>query len=1033
VGDIGQWLESNGLGKYVDLFAENEIDFDVLGQLTLDELKDLGVPLGARKRILNAVATLDTPPINALRDPEQTADQPGGEAERRQLTVMFCDLVGSTALSESMDPEQLRELIVAYQSAARRAIESYEGYIARYMGDGLLIYFGYPQAHEDDAERAVRAGLEIVREVGEYEPAGQETLRVRVGIATGLVVAGDIVGEGASEERAVLGDTPNLAARLQGLASPNYVVIADSTMRLVEGMFSLEPMPPQRLKGISSPVVAYRVLGMSDARNRFDAAATRGLSPLVGREEETSLLLRRWEQAKDGEGQIVLLSGEPGVGKSRLVRSFQESADGELGSRALYFCSPHFQTSALHPVIDQLERAFQFERRDTSERRLEKLDAVLNELGLPPQEHGSALAALLSLPNNGRYPRQQLGPQELRQRTFSALSAIFRARAAQGPLLIIVEDAHWIDPSTEEFLKLLVEDLRSTPTLLLVTHRPEYNPGFGEHAYTTVLSLNRLARRQSAALADEVAGKGLPSEVVDLIVAKTDGVPLFVEELTKTVLDSGFLTEAGDKYEIVGELPDLGIPSSLQDSLAARLDRLGPAKELAQLAAAIGRSFGYELLSAVSGFDADHLLSLLDRLLEAELIYRRGRGAESVYEFKHVLVQEVAYESLLKSKRQQIHQRIAELLELRFPKMAEAQPEILAQHLTAAGRDVQAVEYWYRAGERASEHSANMEAIEHLNAGLALVREWTPDTNRSRRELELLTLLGPAIMATKGYGALAVKDTYDRAEALAEATQDQTQLFAVLFGLWLWHGVRAQFDQARSLAERLMALAKQLEDKGLLLQAHHAQWMTLYNHGDLHAVREHCEQGITLYDRAEHGAHAYMYGGHDPGVCCRGFLARVLWFQGSPDRAVAMSEDGLAVAAALGHPLTLTQAHCWAAWVHALRHDIVSTRQQAEATMSLSNEHGFDYWREQARVLLGWVDVREGEREAGVRAMAQGLEGIADLGTRIALPWYAVLLAEGQAAQGTPEVALHTVDKALVVLEETNTRLLRGHRSGVGL
>ena len=676
------------------------------------------------------------------------------QAERRQLTVMFCDLVGSTALSERLDPEDLRDVIRSFQETCAAVLTRFDGFIARYMGDGLLVYFGYPQAHEDDAERAVRAGLEIVEQVASL------TLEVRLGIATGLVVAGDIIGDGASEERAVLGDTPNLAARLQGLAEPDTVVISAATRRLVDGLFVCDDLGAQRLKGISEPVTAYRVRAASTVASRFEATATRGLTPLVGRDDVVGLLLALWQRAGDGEGRAALVCGEAGIGKSRMVWALRERLAGEAYEPVLLFGSPFHGNSAYHPLIVHLAARLGFEKADDAGRKLDKLDAALGELDLPAGEMLPVFASLLSLPT------EISDPEELRRRTPDAVAALIDAIARRQPVLMVAEDAHWFDPSTLALLDRLIDRVASAAVFLVVTSRPDPRRDGRGHEHATRLNLDRLSRTESARLVAGVAGgKALPGEVLDDIVAKTDGVPLFVEELTKTVLESELLRAEDDRYVLTGPLRSLAIPASLQDSLTARLDRLGPAKEVVHLAATIGRSFGYRMLAAVAGFEPDALAATLGTLAEAGLIHVHGTAPDAHYEFKHGLIQETAYRTLLNRTRRGYHRRIARVIEDRFADVAEAEPELLAHHFTEAGEAEPALEGWQRAGHRAARRWANAEAASHFTNALAMLEQLPESADRSRREVTLrLDLVASMRIVDRYREAQAV---LDRAETLA--------------------------------------------------------------------------------------------------------------------------------------------------------------------------------------------------------------------------------------------------------------------------
>ena len=705
--DVVVWLRSLGLGKYEATFRENDIDETVLASLTHETLKDLGVTsVGHRLKLLEAIAALraDAGIKPPSVDAATTSSAPSEDrAERRQVTVMFSDLVGSTALSARMDPEDLREVISAYQKCVADTVQRFGGFVAKYMGDGVLVYFGYPQAHEDDAERAVRAGLKLVAAVSDLKT--HAPLQTRVGIATGLVVVGDLIGSGASQEQAIVGETPNLAARLQGIAEPNSVVIAESTRKLVGNLFELEDLGAKDLKGIAGPVRAWAALRPALVESRFDALHASGLTQLVGREEELELLLRRWSKAKGGQGQVVLLSGEPGIGKSRLTAALLERLATEPHTRLRYFCSPQHTDSALYPIISQMERAAGFAHGDAAQAKLDKLDAVLAQTSTPIRD-AALFAEMLSLPNDGRYPALDLAPQEPRQKTQEALTAQLAVLTRQRSVLMIVEDAHWVDPTSLEVFGRTVDQIKTLPVLLIVTFRPEFNAPWAGRSHVTSLSLNRLGEREATAIIARLVGnKELPADVMAEIVERTDGIPLFVEEMTKAVLEAG---GAGEARHIAAAVPSaaLAVPASLHASLMARLDRLGSAKDVAQIGAAIGREFSHPLLAAVMAEPEAKLQSALDRLMTAGLLFRQGAPPHATYLFKHALVQDAAYGTLLREPRRALHARIAETLEDGFADIAENQPEVLARHCTEAGLIEKAANLWGKAGQRSFERSA---------------------------------------------------------------------------------------------------------------------------------------------------------------------------------------------------------------------------------------------------------------------------------------------------------------------------------------
>ena len=787
--DIDGWLRGIGLPQYAEMFRANDIDGEMLGRLTNDDLKDIGVAsFGHRKMLLEAIAELagavPVSPRPALIEPKAH-----DAAERRQVTVMFSDLVGSTALSARMDPEDLREVISAYQKCVAETVRRFGGFLAKYMGDGVLVYFGYPQAYEDDAERAVRAGLELIAAV-----AGLKTraaLQTRVGIATGLVVVGDLIGSGAAQEQAIVGETPNLAARLQGIAEPNTVVIAEGTRRLLGNLFALQDLGAKDLKGITGPVRAWAALRASSAEGRFEALHAGGLTDLVGREEEFELLLRRWSRAKTSEGQVVLLSGEAGIGKSRLTAALLERLATEPHTRLRYFCSPQHTDSAFYPIIGQMERAAGLAHDDTTQARLDKLDTLLAQTATSTQD-AALFAEMLSLPNDGRYPPLDLTPQQRRQKTMETLGLHMEALARHNPVLMIFEDAHWTDPTSLELFGRTVDRIAHLRVLLLVTFRPEFEPPWIGRPHVTALTLNRLAQRDIDAMIDRVVGnKQLPANIRQDIIERTDGIPLFVEEMTKAVLEAEGESEVRRTAASVPS-PALAVPASLHASLMARLDRLGHAKELAQIGAAIGREFSHALLAAVVRQPEAEIRSALDRLIAAGLLFRQGVPPHATYLFKHALVQDAAYGTLLREPRRALHARIAETLETQFAEIAESQPELLARHCTEAGLIEKAAGLWGKAGQRSLARSALVEAAAQLTRALDQIAA-LPGTPALRREqIKLQVALANALMHVKGYAAPETKAALEQArllmeqaEALGEPAEDPLLLFSVLYGFWV--------------------------------------------------------------------------------------------------------------------------------------------------------------------------------------------------------------------------------------------------------
>jgi predicted ATPase/class 3 adenylate cyclase len=950
------------------------------------------------------------------------AESRTSDAERRQLTVLFCDLVDSTALASQLDPEEWREVVRAYQETCAKVIARFEGHIAQYLGDGLLVYFGYPRAHEDDAQRAVRAGLGMIEALGQLNTRlAQERgvqLAVRLGCHTGLVVVGEI-GGGARHEQLALGETPNVAARLQGLAAPNTVVTSAATMPLLGGFFTCQSLGPHLLKGLPQSIEVYQVRSESTARSRLEAAGYTGLTPLVGREQEVELLRERWTQVKDGLGQVVLLSGEAGIGKSRLVQvlTTQVATDPQAWLIPCQ-CSPYYQNSALYPMIDLLERvALRFEREESPEQKRRKLEGFLVQYGLPLAEAVPLFAALLSLPLGVDYAPLAVSPEQQKQQTLHALLTILLRIAAQHPVLFVMEDLHWVDPTTLELLSLVVDQGPTARILALFTYRPDFSPPWTGRSHLTQVTLTRLPHRQAAEMTGRVAhGKALPAEVVAQVVAKTDGVPLFVEELTKTVLESGLLEEGAERYELSGPLPPLAIPATLHDSLMARLDRLATVKGLAQLGATLGREFAYELVQAVSPWDEATLRRGLHQLVEAEFLYQQGLPPQATYRFKHVLIQDAAYQSLLKSTRQRHHQHIAQVLEARFPELCETQPELLAHHYTEAGVMAQAIPYWQRAGQQALQRSANLEAVQHLTTALELLATLPETPARAQQELELQIAQGPALMATRGFAAPEVEQTYARARALCQQVGETPQLFPTLWGLCRFYRSRGALPTARELGEQLVGLAERMADPTHRLEAHDVLGQTLFNLGDYAAARTHFEQGGALADLAMQQTLVRRHG-EASGVRCLAMAANALWCLGAPAQAERRSAEALALAQALAHPYSLAAAQFWAVWLYYRRRDVLAVQAQAESLLTLATTQGFPLFVAHGTYWRGWALAMQGEGEAGLAQLRQGLAAVVATGNEVTPPICLVLLAEAAGHVGQVEEGLSRLAEALAAFE----------------
>src|SRR5215472_11288045 len=920
---IADWLEKLGLGQYAQRFAENDIDFDVLNDLTDQDLEKIGVTsLGHRRKLLRAIANLKgveqiTAAVGVAAAP-RTTPRVVDTAERRQVTVMFSDIVGWTALSSRMDPEDLRELISAYQKCVTEAVHRFGGFVAQYLGDGVLVYFGYPEAHEDDAERAVRAGLELIAGVVALQtPAALQT---RVGVATGFVVVGDLTGLGDGRESGIVGETPNLAARLQAIAEPNSVVIAEATRRLLGNLFELIDLGTRELKGLAKPVRAWLALRASTVESRFEALHPSGLIALVGRDEETELLLRRWSRAKSGNGQVVLISGEPGVGKSRLTAALLEAVAPEPHTRLRYFCSPQHTDSAFYPIIGQMERAAGFLYNDTPHQKLDKLDAPLAQTSTSIDD-AVLIAEMLSLPNDGRYPALELTPQQRRQKTMEALTTQIEALSQQKPVMMILEDAHWADPTSLEAFGRAIDRIRRLKVLLLVTFRPEFDVPWAARPYVTALIVNRLAEHEAGAIIDRIAGNRLLSASIRQdIIERSDGIPLFVEEMTKAVLEAGGEIAA---ERTVAAVPSraLAVPASLHASLMARLDRLGgPAKELAQIAGAIGREFSHPLLASIVRQPEAALRSMLDRLIAAGLLFRRGMPPHATYLFKHALVQDAAYGTLLRETRRQLHGRIAKALEDHFPGTVETQPELIAHHFTLAEVEEKAVRYWLKAGATAVSRSANLEAISHLHNGLQRLNTLPFDDKRARLELELQLTLGQALIAARGYTAGETTAAFARAEELVEKIGDAGQRYSALYGIFVGRLIGGQIEAAFETIGRLCQLAAIDEDDAYRCLAHRLHGSLLFFRGDLPIAREYLQKAVALYDPVQQQKLAFHFG-PDTGSAAQIFLAMTEWLRRRPESALRTAQSAIANARRLENSLTLGQVQALAAQLHYMSQD----------------------------------------------------------------------------------------------------------------
>jgi class 3 adenylate cyclase/predicted ATPase len=1022
---IADWLKTLGMSEYAERFAENDIDFTILRDLTDPDLEKIGVAsLGHRRKLLRAIADLKgvvkSEPGVAVAAVAPAGPRPQDAAERRQVTVMFSDLVGSTALSARMDPEDLRELISAYQKCVAETVRRFGGFVAKYMGDGVLVYFGYPQAHEGDAERAVRAGLELIAAVTALK--APVSLQTRVGIATGLVVVGDLIGAGAAQEQAIVGETPNLAARLQGIAEPNMVVIAEATRKLLGNLFELENLGPKDLKGIAGPVRAWAALRASSAEGRFEALHATGLTALVGREEELELLLRRWSRAKTGEGQVVLLSGEAGIGKSRLTAALLENVATEPHTRLRYFCSPQHTDSAFYPIIGQMERAAGLAHDDISQTKLDKLDAVLAQTSTSKQDV-ALFAEMLSLPNDGRYPTLELTSEQRRQKTLEALTEQIAVLASQHPVLMIFEDTQWIDPTSLEELNRIVDRFKSLPVLLVVTFRPEFNAPWSGQSRVTSLSLNRLGEREAAAIIAHLFGnKQLPADVMAEIVERTDGIPLFVEEMTKAVLEAENEGEAR-RTAVAIPSPALAVPASLHASLMARLDRLGPAKEVAQIGATIGREFSHGLLAAVVRKPEAELGSALDRLIAAGLLFRQGVPPHATYLFKHALVQDAAYGTLLREPRRALHARIAETLESEFAEIAENQPELLARHFTEAKLIEKAASLWGKAGQRSLARSALVEAVEQLARAVDQIATLPATPALRRVQINLQVALITPLLHVKGYAAPETKAAVERARvlieqarALGEPVEDPLLLFSVLYGFWVANYVAFNGDVMRNLAAQFLTLAEKQGTVAPLLVAHRLMGTSLLHTGDIAEGRTHYSQALALYDPSEHRPLATRFGS-DARVTALSFRSWALWVLGYPEAALADAYLSLKDARELGQAVSLMVALSVSGLTHIFCGNYVEANEQSDEVVPLAGEKGAIIWQAFGMMNRGCAMALIGRASDAVQIMASGATAFRSTGATVIMPLWLSYWARAYAELGQIDDARRCVSEAMTAME----------------
>jgi class 3 adenylate cyclase/predicted ATPase len=1008
---VAGWLAGIGLSQYAALFEENRIGLDVLPHLTDQDLKDLGLPLGDRRRVLAAAAAANSTPAR-VESPPLARPATSTDGERRQLTVLFCDLVGYTELASRLDPEVLQGILRRYEDVCAAGVTRYEGYVFQRLGDGIVAFFGYPLAHEGEAERAIRAGLEIVESLGKLDVPDAGRLHVRIGIATGLVVV-------SSAEKGAVGETMNLASRLQAIAQPGSIVVSERVRRLAGGAFDYEDLGEQTLKGIAQPTHAYRILGVSGAASRFEAATGESLTPLVGREQELALLLERWALARNGEGQVVLLSGEPGIGKSRILSTLRKRLEAQGAQTLRLQCSPYYVNSAFWPSIDNFERALKFGREESPESKLDKLEALIVTHYGRPLADVRFVASLLSIPCEERYGSVSTTPQKHKDETLRTLVDLSEAAARKQPSVMLVEDLHWADPTTLEVMDLLINRVKAMPLLVVLTHRPEFQSRWSNHGHVTGLNLAKLTRAQSAAMVSKVAGgKALPGDLLEQILAKTDGVPLFVEELTKSILESGGLKEVGERYDYAGSAHEISIPTTLRDSLMARLDRFAPVKEVAQIGAAIGREFGYELVAAVAPMAQAQLDDGLERLIESGLAFRRGAPPDATYTFKHALVQDAAYDSLLKSRRQELHGKISRVIEERFPQVKDAEPEVLAHHLTQARLAERAVPLWLAAGQRALGRMAAQEALRHLTTGLEVNAVAPSSAERDRQELATRQMLAIAHLLRSGWATVEIPSALQPARSLALKLGDKKTLVNVLFSLWLHHSMRIQFPIAHPLVGELHALARESGESDDLVVAFSADTMTSCWTGNFARAREALRATLAAYDLTRHGALVHRQG-YDNKCACLLWGGFALWVLGYPDQAREASVEAVALARELGHAWnmawtlalgTMNFVYCGEtgrAW-QWLEESRAIARDQALIPM-LELEHPYHF---------GVTLVQDGKFEAGYQQLVHASKAIRAVDWSHPIPRTNLHTAAALGALGQAEQARAIVAESLRMIED---------------
>jgi predicted ATPase/class 3 adenylate cyclase len=949
------------------------------------------------------------------------------EGERKQVTVMFCDMEGFTALTEKLGPEEAYSIMDEIYEILIHKVHDYEGTVNEMTGDGIMALFGAPIALEDAPQRAIRSSLAVHREMARFsekmkqEGEGIPPLKMRVGIHTGPVVVGTL-GNNLRVEFKAVGDTVNLASRVEGLADPGATYVTDDTFKLTEGLFRFEALGEKEIKGKEEPIQVYRAIAPSTRRTRFDVSAERGLTPFVGRERELELLIDGFQRAKEGQGQAFSIVSEAGVGKSRLLYEFRKTVTSEDVTFLEGKCLSYSRGVAHHLHIDTLKANFDISEGDGDSEIKEKVERGLKILRADEASTLPYLLELFSVKESG-IDKIPLSPEAKKDRIMEAVKRITLKGSEIRPLIMAYEDLHWVDKSSEDVLKYVLESIPGARVLMIFTYRPEFVHTWGGKSYHSQVNLNRLSNRESLAMVSYLLGtEEIDGDLEELILEKTEGVPFFIEEFIKSLQDLKIIKRKDNKYYLGKDIKDLIIPSTIQDVIMARVDSLPEgAKGVLQTGSVAGREFSQDLIEKVLALSETELLSHLSALKDSELLYERGVYPQSTYIFKHSLIQDATYQSLLKSTRQKYHRKIAQVLEKHFPDTMETQPELLAHHYTEAGLNEQAVGYWHQAGQRATQRSANVEAINHLSKGLEVLLTLPDTLERARQELDVQTTLGPVLMLVKGFASLDTERAYARARELCQQVGETPQLFPVLHGLWRFYMVRAELQTTRELGEQLFTLAQRVQDPALLLEAHRVMGLTMYWLGEMAPARAHFEQGVALYDPQKHRSHAFVYG-QDPGVACRCLAAWPIWVLGYPDQALQSIHEALTLAQELTHPFSLVYALNMAVLVHQFRREVQTVQERVEALIALSTEQGFPFWLAYGTILRGWALTAQGEGAEGIAQINQGLVAHQATGAELQRPYFLSLLAEAYGKVGQPEEALTMLVEALAIVDNNGDR-----------